>query len=957
MIKINEVNKYYNKGNQNEIHVIDNVTLELPEKGMIALFGKSGCGKTTLLNVIGGLDKYENGNVLIDGNDIKDDTDFIRNKYIGYIFQNYNLNNNVSCYDNVLDALKLSGVRDLKAADEIVMKTLKNVGIEKFKKRLPNTLSGGQQQRIAIARALVKNPKIILADEPTGNLDENNTIMIMNLLKTISVNHLVLLVTHEENLVQKYCDMIVNLSDGKIIDIKENSSDDSLESKNKNDIYLGEFNKKDSVSDNSIIEYYGEDLKEKIKIILVNDNGNVYLKVDSNNVKIINNSNEIKLKDGKFVHKKIKESIERFEITNIEDYQTNQFGKLFSLKDSIKSGFISNFMGKRKKKDKALHRLLMLFSIVIVFMTAIFGTSFSQLEKIDKSYNHNLFYINLNSKTNEDIIRNNINNDESYIDYYQMKYDSNITEEEYIDFTLAGFETATSGYRNSLTTKGVILSNQLINDSKVIAGSIDYSKDYQIQISKILADDLIENSKFGYIKNYDDLIGIYCENIVINKRVGVIGAVVDTDDKAVYVNQTYLAQKTISSADLNFRLVDSFGLSVLDGEAIYLEYDKNISYKIGDKITIHGNDLKITKIIKFMSNYTEWLKFYYPSFYMSEEDYFINIINNSTDLTNYDEVKNIYYFDYIDYIYQKFDEFINDYKLFDSTNINLYLYYEKDIELAKYNFMDNGLMYYWAKQYKNSNNRFPYFNEIKNSEVKLLKETMTDYISQYQDFFYDEYYNPVYSNTYLISANDLINISKISGKNYNIEEPKHVFYSKYLTIHSINPEKTYEWLQTLNLVSDENDNSAYITPYDMKNELLENVLFDIIQDLISLVVILVIMCICMVFIMKSSVMNRIKEIGIYRAIGVSKKNLMFKYFIEITILTTFTVFIGYILGSIFIGFAATLSNQIISVFYYPWYLALFVAVLLYFISIISGLIPIKLLLKKTPSEILSKYDI
>ena len=104
MIKINSLNKYFNKGKQNEIHVINDISLELPSNGMVAIFGKSGCGKTTLLNTIGGLDNFKSGNITIDDNDVSHKNDDIRNKYIGYIFQNYNLNNNQSCFENVANA-------------------------------------------------------------------------------------------------------------------------------------------------------------------------------------------------------------------------------------------------------------------------------------------------------------------------------------------------------------------------------------------------------------------------------------------------------------------------------------------------------------------------------------------------------------------------------------------------------------------------------------------------------------------------------------------------------------------------------------------------------------------------------------------------------------------------------------------------------------------------------------
>ena len=154
MIRLQGIHKDFNKGRQNEIHVINDVSLDLPEKGMVAIFGKSGCGKTTLLNVIGGLDKYAQGTLTVEGQDLRRNTDVIRNRYVGYIFQNYNLNKGESCFDNVADALRICGMRDKDEIEKRVFSALKNVGMEKYKLRTPDTLSGGQQQRIAIARAI-----------------------------------------------------------------------------------------------------------------------------------------------------------------------------------------------------------------------------------------------------------------------------------------------------------------------------------------------------------------------------------------------------------------------------------------------------------------------------------------------------------------------------------------------------------------------------------------------------------------------------------------------------------------------------------------------------------------------------------------------------------------------------------------------------------------------------------
>ena len=130
MISIKSLHKYFNKGKSNEIHVINDISLDLPERGMVAIFGKSGCGKTTLLNAIGGLDKTQSGSIVIDGKNINSDPDTIRNQYVGYIFQNYNLNKSETCFDNVADALRLCGVTDNSVIETRVMAALQNVDME-----------------------------------------------------------------------------------------------------------------------------------------------------------------------------------------------------------------------------------------------------------------------------------------------------------------------------------------------------------------------------------------------------------------------------------------------------------------------------------------------------------------------------------------------------------------------------------------------------------------------------------------------------------------------------------------------------------------------------------------------------------------------------------------------------------------------------------------------------------
>ena len=217
MLELKNISKVYkNKNYMNQ--ALNEINLSFRKNEFVSILGSSGAGKTTLLNIIGGLDKYTKGNMLINGNSTKkyndSNWDAYRNIHVGFIFQNYNLIKHISVYKNVEIALTLSRVKDKK---EKVMEVLKKVGLENFAYKKPNELSGGQMQRVAIARALVNNPDIILADEPTGALDSKTSITIMNLIKEVSKDKLVIMVSHNEALAKKYSNRIIRIKDGKVI--------------------------------------------------------------------------------------------------------------------------------------------------------------------------------------------------------------------------------------------------------------------------------------------------------------------------------------------------------------------------------------------------------------------------------------------------------------------------------------------------------------------------------------------------------------------------------------------------------------------------------------------------------------------------------------------------------------------------------------------------------------------
>ena len=220
MLEIKNINKSYKVGDYKQ-KVLKDVSIKFRENEFVSILGQSGSGKTTLLNLIGGLDRYDTGDIIINGKSTKHfkdkDWDAYRNNSIGFIFQSYNLINHISILDNVEMGMTLSGV-SRKLRRERAIEVLKNVGLGDHINKKPNQLSGGQMQRVAIARALANNPDIILADEPTGALDSKTSKSIMNLIKEISKDKLVIMVTHNEEIADEYSSRIIKLSDGVIIE-------------------------------------------------------------------------------------------------------------------------------------------------------------------------------------------------------------------------------------------------------------------------------------------------------------------------------------------------------------------------------------------------------------------------------------------------------------------------------------------------------------------------------------------------------------------------------------------------------------------------------------------------------------------------------------------------------------------------------------------------------------------
>ena len=231
MLSLRKIVKNYVTGDE-VVHALKGVDIDFRKSEFVSILGPSGCGKTTLLNIVGGLDKYTDGDLVINGKSTKDfddrDWDTYRNHTVGFVFQSYNLIPHQTVLENVELALTLSGVSK-KERKERAAKALEQVGLKDQIKKRPNQLSGGQMQRVAIARALVNDPDIILADEPTGALDTETSVQIMNILKNISNDKLIIMVTHNPELAESYSNRIIRLVDGEVKDDSNPYKDDGTE--------------------------------------------------------------------------------------------------------------------------------------------------------------------------------------------------------------------------------------------------------------------------------------------------------------------------------------------------------------------------------------------------------------------------------------------------------------------------------------------------------------------------------------------------------------------------------------------------------------------------------------------------------------------------------------------------------------------------------------------------------
>ena len=551
MIKIDNVNKYYNKGRSNQIHVINETTIELPDAGIFCLLGPSGCGKTTLLNAIGGLDKVDSGTITIDGQKItrfsSNRIDNIRNANIGYIFQNFNLLDDRSVFENVAIALQMIGIRSKKTIRARVKYCLEKAGIYQYRNRPAGSLSGGQRQRVAIARAIVKNPKIIIADEPTGNLDSATTLEIMNIIKAISREKLVILVTHERNIAEFYSDRIAEMKDGKIVNLYDNDRSRNLNYQLENKIYLKDMavHKELRKDDISFDVYSDEERRAKIKVVI--RDGNLYIDTGGN-YKVVDERSNVELVDDHY---------SAMDESYFDDYAFDytaclpaghevKYSSVYRLSNMLSNGWttVKNF-----KRVKKVLLLGFVFAAMFAFLAVSNVLGLLEVKPVDyRTTNGN--YITIANPEKTEALMNEVEDLESVI-YVLPGETKKIVTLPMDDF-----------WQSSSTQEDITVSIALtgiLNPEQIIAGSMP-AKTHDVVLDISVIDSFLRD-------NLGKTVGLDSAEEFIGRRISVpnlddyrIVGIAQTESPSLFVDKSQ-AMYILSNAldvgnDISFGFVE-----------------------------------------------------------------------------------------------------------------------------------------------------------------------------------------------------------------------------------------------------------------------------------------------------------------------------------------------------------------------------------------------------------------
>lgn len=874
MIKISNLNKYYYRGENREIHVINNVSLELPSTGFVTILGPSGSGKTTLLNVIGGLDSFDSGKIEYDNHVFhkydRNRIDEFRKKEIGYIFQNYLLIDNFSVYQNLKEALEIIGITDSKEQKLRIDYVLKKVGLLKYRYKKVKNLSGGQMQRVSIARALLKNASIIIADEPTGNIDSENTIEIMNILKMISQKTLVLLVTHEINIANHYSDRIIQLKDGQVLFDGNVINHGILSSYNDKKIYIKDYQKEENKFNGINLSIYTKDNTTESDVQLIKKNDTIYIK---SNQKVVNlNDSSIEVVDyNESDDQKLRKENFEYDISWFNNDINKQKTSVFS---KIKSSFISLFSGKKNV-------LFIIINTILCFIIAICTITFANTKYInfDNVYPFDDIYVINNDKT----IQNEIIPEykkKVLIEAYKNGHIDEIVPfdiiQQYVYFDVNFIETVSCYVNTTIVAYPFEMELELgkkPENNEIVLGKA---------LAEKMLNDLAINKDFDFLLGYS--LGGY-------KIVGISAC----DSMLAYVNFA-----KIYNPNVHFTRIDQNAIGYA------LSYQNIYQITEGSNIT---NDHEL-----MISNH-------YKNHYSLE-------IGNKYVINNEE---------YVIVGFYEFDDNLNCHNILtsDKSIVGYSFSFETNsIESRKTSYQTG---YLPSEKYEIINGHSPLGeNEcIVNINSGLKLGTIYEgfeIVGQYSYLYEDD-------KTFNLVLDDLIITNSINF----IEEITYIGFRPSEDAEEYFDEVNYQMMS--------------LNDYQ-KNYLMEQNKSQKNTSIVVIFVMLFIVIIFTYFIRQSKIIKEIKTYGVYRSLGKNHKELIHKHIANICAEATFSVLISFgivyfVYYVIIYKFVKHLTNAA------PFSAGALILgiVSIYLINVVIGSIPLRLLLRKTPSEINSKYDI
>lgn len=855
MIEVRHLDKYYAKGSQKEVHAVRDTTLQLPDTGIVALFGASGCGKTTLLNVIGGLDTADSGEVLLDGDCVTPEATETRNRRIGYIFQNYHLIADETVYENVALSLRLCGVADEREVETRTMAALEAVDMAMYRRRLPGTLSGGQQQRVAIARALVKNPHLILADEPTGNLDEQNTVMIMELLRQVARDHLVLLVTHEHDLLPYYCDRIIEISDGAVVSDRENDAGDGYRSQNKSDIFLGDLPHTSGEIGTTFVEFFGDDSAAPNSLRLIAHGGTLYISAPSDiRLRVLDSSAEVRIHEGSFHpdEHKMQKPLPPVLLT-APTSNGKKCGRMYGFGNAIALGFRTHF-GRVKRGKKVLITGLFIFALTFVMMISYFGTDIRTLQEIRYKYNTDMVYVPIGALTPEHLAEMR---SRGFIDSvtfgsireYDGSYYVGVTSYQStcrLDLGVSGASvTALQGQEAQLLDVSALAGKKKASTSP--EGKYADLSDGEVVISTGFAEALLKTAGVSFMRTYDDLM------------------------------YHQLAK------------LESY---------VYTYQDSSENYGRGNSSTVTAQKTAFT-IVGIVEDRN-------PCLFVSPvvlTDYFTGPA--------------------------KLDVSYMPKETWEALGIEpprpgvLYARYRESA-------LTSGTKTILKKTYQVDDTTLPALDgrELTEQQKAALSSLSGQYYMAREDY-----------------------VALPDAASYAFESAVNPTFTHF-ALHASDVDVLLGYIEEKQL-----DNGAF-APHDLYLIARGQYIGDLIATLITAVIFLLLMVLCLFLIMRSGLMASVRQIGILRAIGVSRGNLLFRYFTESLVVFVLTVLPGYLVASASLAWMTGKSTAIMSmIFYYPLWLAAISFLFLFGITVICGVLPVLSLTRKAPAAIIAKYDI